>query len=558
MCRIRSDRSFDDAGGVRIAFSAPPWDGPDWRWFYHVPRRCRVTDIRTSAARIDTGRMIPVPSGRAGAFQERVAIPDVGCPGHAYVAMLSVSTSSPHHPEWAAPGSSRASDGRFRVKKTPSINGSAWRGAIACASVALLCAAAHLIALESERQRSLDNYLRHIARTGAGIIERGVDSPASFTQRDLFQQWIWAAMSDRIVVGAALLDAEGRVIEVQPADMIGPASLGEALAGQAERVDLGEVIGLATITFQRSPSGSGVVILSTPSNEAVLSHAWWVMFLVGGAATLLTWMWIRSSLRRSVIAPLEALIAGTTSHEAMRISQLPTDRGDGFGQLARRISSMVNEYMQSRARSGQLERTVDARVAEQTKRIQTLLDKAERRAWIDSLTGLGNRRLLDDRLESVFAEQRRHNEDMSIVVLDLDNFKGLNDTLGHSAGDELLAFVGELLRSSLRTSDIGLRYGGDEFVAILLGSDVEEAAETADRLIKLFGQRASLYPMTPRVTMSAGIASLQYHRPDSGSLLLELADAALYRAKRAGKAQAAIHPRGRIPTSIAKSRGAPL
>ena len=177
---------------------------------------------------------------------------------------------------------------------------------------------------------------------------------------------------------------------------------------------------------------------------------------------------------------------------------------------------------------------MNSRVADQTRQINAMLKRAERAVWIDPLTRLGNRSLLEDRLEKVFEAQRCSGQDLSIVMLDLDNFKKLNDTQGHVAGDEMLRFVGELVRGTIRPTDVGVRYGGDEFAIILVDTTPDKAAALAERL-RLFGQRAGVLGLDPPVSLSAGIASLLQDRPNSGKHLLRLADRALYKAKSRGK-----------------------
>ena len=124
---------------------------------------------------------------------------------------------------------------------------------------------------------------------------------------------------------------------------------------------------------------------------------------------------------------------------------------------------------------------------------------------------------------------------MSVIMFDIDHFKTLNDTLGHQAGDELLAFTGELIRQCLRADDSAVRYGGDEFMLILPGVPVEQAQTVAGRVIALFAQRAKLVEVSPRPSMSAGVASQLNNVPSSAKEIIDLADRALYQAKQAGK-----------------------
>lgn len=167
---------------------------------------------------------------------------------------------------------------------------------------------------------------------------------------------------------------------------------------------------------------------------------------------------------------------------------------------------------------------------------QRLLDeKIHQLAYYDSMTGLPNRTLLMDRFVVASAAAQRKNRNVAVFFLDLDNFKTINDTLGHSYGDELLMKVGDKLKVKLRRSDTIARLGGDEF--IILQSNVknrDEVNRLADRLMDIFKHPWLLDHREFYVTASIGISVY----PDDGSDLHELmknADAAMYRAKETGR-----------------------
>jgi len=169
------------------------------------------------------------------------------------------------------------------------------------------------------------------------------------------------------------------------------------------------------------------------------------------------------------------------------------------------------------------------------------LHQAQRKAWTDPLTRLGNRLLLEDKLDGIFAQKKQTRQDLVFVMYDVDNFKMLNDTLGHQAGDELLKFMGELLKQCVRKEDLAVRYGGDEFILVLPGVAMANAQSIAERTVRLFSQQANLLAVSPKPTISAGIASLADHQPASADELMRMADKALYAAKNAGKFTVAIH-----------------
>jgi len=152
-------------------------------------------------------------------------------------------------------------------------------------------------------------------------------------------------------------------------------------------------------------------------------------------------------------------------------------------------------------------------------------------AAIDALTGLANRRVLDERVEYEFRLAQRHATPLSVVLLDIDNFKWRNDIFGHASGDEVLKRLGHIVTSSLRVTDIAARYGGEEFVILLPGAGTDGAKVFAERLLERMHKMD--WPDAP-VTASFGTAALDAGTT-SGRRLIELADRAMYEAKRTGK-----------------------
>ncbi len=159
-----------------------------------------------------------------------------------------------------------------------------------------------------------------------------------------------------------------------------------------------------------------------------------------------------------------------------------------------------------------------------------LLAAATRRASHDPLTGVPNRRVLDELLDQLTARHRRTGDGFSVVMVDVDRFKTINDTLGHATGDEVLRRVASTLRGQLRADETVARYGGEEFVVVLPGSDTAAAEAAAERL------RLALHGIDEpaAVTASFGVASLPGDAR-TGTEVLALADAALLRAKHEGR-----------------------
>ena len=151
-------------------------------------------------------------------------------------------------------------------------------------------------------------------------------------------------------------------------------------------------------------------------------------------------------------------------------------------------------------------------------------------AATDPLTGIANRRTFEATLRQDMARATRVGEQVSLVLMDVDHFKRINDTLGHRRGDEALRQVARTLSSECRLGDTVARYGGEEFVMILFGCGAQDALSVADRLRRLVAESVTAV----RLTASAGVATFPSDVRD-GTTLVEAADIALYAAKRSGR-----------------------
>lgn len=170
---------------------------------------------------------------------------------------------------------------------------------------------------------------------------------------------------------------------------------------------------------------------------------------------------------------------------------------------------------------------------------QPLLALSQRLAAVDELTGLFNRRFLDVYLAKELKRAQRHGETFSILFVDLDDFKTVNDTHGHAAGDRVLETAGREIQALLREEDFAARYGGEEFLVVLPHTDADGASSFAERLSTRLA--AISFPHGARVTYSGGIASYPTHGA-TVEQLLRVADTALYQAKLNGKAHTRVAP----------------
>ena len=158
----------------------------------------------------------------------------------------------------------------------------------------------------------------------------------------------------------------------------------------------------------------------------------------------------------------------------------------------------------------------------------------ESMSMTDALTHLPNRRQLDHDLGTECERARRYRRSSALIMIDIDGFKAFNDRHGHVAADQILSEFGKLLAESIRGSDSAYRYGGDEFVILVREASVAAAAELAERLRHLIGERFSVLPPDAPITASLGVVGVDQVDPDPATLL-RAADEALYSAKERGR-----------------------
>jgi diguanylate cyclase (GGDEF)-like protein len=170
-----------------------------------------------------------------------------------------------------------------------------------------------------------------------------------------------------------------------------------------------------------------------------------------------------------------------------------------------------------------------------------VLGDAQRAAMTDELTGLPNRRMFLTRLQEQVDVIQRSRGTLTALMLDLDNFKQLNDTLGHEAGDELLRLAGPRLTSAVRAGDLVARLGGDEFAILLPNCTQKRAAGVAQTVLDSFNEPLDVHGLTMRLTASIGIASSPGDA-NSAETLLRCADVAMYEAKRSRQGWAHYSP----------------
>jgi diguanylate cyclase (GGDEF)-like protein len=366
------------------------------------------------------------------------------------------------------------------------------------------------------------------------------------------------ARCDRLLA-VATLDVDGGVHTVFPERRAYREALhqaGVAVARQearSPRAPTAVPVGVSDPLTEESFSAIGVMV-PLPNDSSAAARR--VAVLLRSDQSGLSWIdvttWYAAPLAAgglfcffSITGWFDRRVAGPLRDTVLAMEHACGGRNRRVGERARgvcetsEISLLLDHLLDGLAHGDAERRRVELAAAEELRdresAFERQLDRVRDRVHTDSLTKLRNRAFLEERLEHLFELQKSEGTDMSAVLLDLDNFKRHNDALGHQAGDDLLKFVGELLRGSIRDSDCAVRYGGDEFLLLLPGANEVQASAVAERIVKTFGQHVRRLGVASNVSLSAGVATVKSDGCGSGHELVAQADAALYAAKRVGK-----------------------
>jgi diguanylate cyclase (GGDEF)-like protein len=327
-----------------------------------------------------------------------------------------------------------------------------------------------------------------------------------------------AALATLVVVLFALLVARRRLMDALAHDLDGAVDRaeeerrrGRALADLSASIDLDEVLS-RTLEAADAVPGADAALVSMEGPD--------------GKPLVVT-------LGLSAEEAEQQAVAAEPSPDGDRIHcglAVPLEGESGrFGSLT----------VFSRSGDGALDERVLAELEALAERAGPALDNAKRfrearqLADLDALTGLHNRRYFHETLAREVARAQRYDRNLALIVFDLDDFKAVNDRIGHLAGDSVLADAAERVRDVVRSADIACRVGGDEFAVILPESTLADA----DQLYRRIQAAVSARPLAlvGKLHLSAGVAELRSE--DDGTSLFERADAALYRAKNGGKDQ---------------------
>jgi diguanylate cyclase (GGDEF)-like protein len=287
-----------------------------------------------------------------------------------------------------------------------------------------------------------------------------------------------------------------------------------------------EVIGLADI-----PAALPVTIVAEKDRADV--YAAWVklrnLYLALVCIIVLIVTAVAFRMGRSIVTPLQHLINAANSIASGDLNvRLPVTRNDEFGHLTRIFNQMADKLRHSHA---EIVATNQA-MQQQNKLLEAL-------SITDGLTGLYNRSKLDAILIDEMARFKRNLRPFAVLMLDIDYFKTLNDSHGHIAGDEVITAVAKILGQSIRSVDYAARYGGDEFIIIMVETTADMALKTAERIrAQVNDMRYSANGQIVSVTVSIGVVQCTQSDDVTPTAVFSRVDSALYEAKRAGRNRA--------------------
>jgi diguanylate cyclase (GGDEF)-like protein len=174
------------------------------------------------------------------------------------------------------------------------------------------------------------------------------------------------------------------------------------------------------------------------------------------------------------------------------------------------------------------------KVEEKTRDLEAMIEKLTHLSTQDSLTGLKNRRYFTQRANAEWQEFKRHGRTFSLLIVDIDFFKNINDEYGHHVGDEVLVKIAKTLEKNLRESDVIARWGGEEFLILLPSLNIQEAYWVAEKLRKCVSEQTiESHPHSIKVTITCGVADIKDY--DSVDACIHAVDKKLYMGKESGR-----------------------
>lgn len=369
-------------------------------------------------------------------------------------------------------------------------------------------------------------------RSEAGIIGSNSVAALVFDDVNSATKTLLSLEGEENIVGAVLFDASGAAFaRYERASHDFPQASPDGPQGALD----GYLYVQLPIMFDGDAVGS-ILVLS--DNRNWREKQWLRLGIVFGLflISLLLAVMISNRLQRLVTDPVLRLAGTARRITESRDYSLRADKlsKDEIGLLVDDFNEMLHQIQLRDDEVRQVHDQLEEKVDERTRELAELASKFEHQACHDTLTGLANRMTFDNRLQYAVSQAKRHGGRVSILFLDLDRFKVINDTLGHGIGDRLLMQVSERLRVCLRESDTLARLGGDEFAILLMDVDPDGAGEVGTKAIYAISEPMQIDGHHLHLTASVGISLFPGDGGDAATLLRN-ADTAMYRSKDQGR-----------------------
>jgi len=244
------------------------------------------------------------------------------------------------------------------------------------------------------------------------------------------------------------------------------------------------------------------------------------------------------------VSVMSAALRDGVKENGETVGQLPVISNDEFGDLAREFNAISNRLNEANSRlrskvvsADEQLRATNEKLLQQSSELQRVNEEFKRLSITDVLTGLFNRRYFESMIEAEVSASARYGNPNSLLLLDVDHFKKINDTYGHSAGDIVLKEIAQHLKGKMRTSDTLCRVGGEEFVVFCKNADRDDALSIAEKLRQaILESKFKIGGETLGVTVSVGVATIpDVYRTSTAKDFYRCADIALYQSKGAGR-----------------------
>lgn len=371
-------------------------------------------------------------------------------------------------------------------------------------------------------------------QTEADIIGSNSIGALSFLDEESAARTLATLGTDTNIVAAALFLPEGfRFASYQEVDGILPVVLPDSTSGTLS----GYWFVKQPIVFDGEQLGS---ILVLADNSDWLKQQYFRLAAVSlvFAISLALAMLLSARLQRILTDPIFRLTETTRRITRSRDYSLRAERlsQDEVGFLVDDFNEMLNQIQKRDKDLREAQEYLEEKVEERTRELADLAHRYEHQAYHDSLTGLANRITFDHRLADGISHIKRYGGSLSVLFLDLDRFKMINDTLGHGIGDKLLKEVAQRLKSCLREDDTLARLGGDEFAILLLDTSPQGTGDVAAKVIETVCAPMELDGHALVMTTSVGVSMFPNDGADAGTILKN-ADMAMYRSKDQGRNQ---------------------